>query len=133
MLDVKKSPFNTVIDHSHWIPLHARSKSRIGADELRIKLKKPTVDSHPKMTILLGEDVLKILNITKKDKVVILQDPNNEKHFLLAKGAKGFAVTFVNEIYGRLTFTFKTFALKEFNAKSIEYSIHPNNSITFYL
>jgi hypothetical protein len=129
----KTSPFNTVIDFSSWIDLAAQSKSKVKNDELRISLKLIPNTKSQKMTMSIGSDVLNLLKADKKDSLAVLQDPSNPKHFLIVKAATGFKITFPTNAYGRLMFNIKNSPIKDFHARAIEYSIHPNNIITFYL
>lgn len=130
-----RSAFETVVDFENWKPIRTNARGKLDSHELRASLVRNDKNSqNPRLTLTFGTDILNILKVNKQEcRIDLLQNPNNPRHFLLVKAAEGFKISWANKYVGRIIFNYKNPPCKDFNAKSIEYSIHPNNTISFYL
>lgn len=136
---LKKSPFTTVIDINEWTPVFKGSrvlKARINSAELRVSLRKFKQEKNPKLTLSIGSEVMNILNCGEKERLLLMNHPEEIHHFLLVKSATGNIPSVVKAKHGtsyRMMVSLHHPTLKNIESQSVEYSIHPNNTITFYL
>lgn len=127
-----------VKDEFTWEEIPYRSRlNNISDDQIHVSLTNPIKNENknkkPIIIIRFGKEILKKLNCTENDRLILLQAKENIYNYLLVKANNGHRITKVkNSIAYRVAFRFSRKGLNEFPATNCKWT-HKEGSQSIHI